>query len=140
MRTPHFLKLAEIDDHRFIMACRHGMVHLTWGRLTVRFTRDEFRRVAGILQRAIDGLPPVFVQDGEIHVTYRADSESELRLGTLVLLLRGDEIVELAGAAREAIHHLDDIIASGVWERQEADDEAPPDLTSTLRGTHFSLN
>jgi hypothetical protein len=139
MRTPHFLKLAEIDDHRFIMGCRHGMIHLTWGRLTVRFTRDEFRRVAGILRRAIDGLPPVFMQDGEIHVTYRGQAESELRLGPLVLLLAGDEIVELTDAARDAIHHLDDIVASGVWERKEADDNAPPDPAKP-GGPRFSLN
>lgn len=140
MNMPHFLKLVEIDDHRFIMACRHGMVHLTWERLTVRFTRDEFRRVAGILTRATDGLPPVSLQDGGIHVSYRADEESELRFGPLILVLPGDDLVELAEAAREAIHHLDDIIASGVWEREESPDQTPPDLASTLGGTHFSKN
>lgn len=140
MKTPRFFKLAEIDEYRFIMGCPHGMIHLTWGRMTVRFTRDEFRRIAGILQRATDGLPPVFVQDGEIHVSYRADGDSELRLGPLVLLLSGHDIVDLTRAARDAVHHLDDIIASGMWDREQAGDETQADLTSTLGRTHFSLN
>lgn len=139
MRSPHFQKLAEIDDHRFIMGCRHGMVHLTWGRMTLRFQRDEFRRLAGILARAVDGLPPVFVEEGEIHVAYRAD-ESELRLSTLILLLPGDELVELAYAAQDAIRRLDDVLASGVWADQDSTIDVPSDSASTLGGTRFSVN
>lgn len=140
MRTPHFLKLAEIDDLRFIMGCRHGMVHLTWGRVTVRFQRDEFRRLAGLLARALDDVPPVFVQDGAIRVSYRPGDESELRLGTVVILLPGDEILELTEAAQDAIRHLDNILVSGVWEQEESDDDAPADPTSRLGGTRFSRN
>ena len=139
MRSPHFQKLAEIDDHRFIMGCRHGMVHLTWGRMTLRFQRDEFRRLAGILARAVDGLPPVFVEEGEIHVAYRAD-ESELRLSTLILLLPDDELFELTHAIQDAIRRLDDVLTSGVWADEESADDTPRDPTASLGGTRFSRN
>jgi len=139
MRAPHFVRLAEIDDQRFITACRHGLVHLTWGRTTIRFSRDEFRRLAGLLERAIDALPPASVGDGTLSVTCRLDGDCELRLGVLVLLLSPDEFQELAQAARQGVDRLDKILASGVWDREESQ-EPPPSPLDQLGQVSFSNN
>lgn len=139
MRTPHFLRLAQIDEQRFISACRHGMVHLSWGRATIRFTRDEFRRLAAMLARARDTLGPSFVREGEIEITYRPAAECEIRVGAVVLLLSAAEYATIASAVQEGVQKLDDILSSGVWDR-DGDEDAPQDFWEPLRRTPFSKN
>lgn len=139
MRAPSFLQLAKIDERRFITACRHGLVHVTWGRITLRFSRDEFRWIAGVLQRAVDAVPPSFFREGELRVTYRVDEDCELQVGSLSLLFPPTEFQALAQAARDAIRRLDQILASGVWDGKE-EEEAPPGILEMLRRFSFSQN
>jgi hypothetical protein len=139
MRGPNFVRLAQIDDQGFISACRHGLVHLTWGRTTTRFTREEFRRLVGLLDRAADALPPASAHDGELSVTCRLDGDCELRAGPLVLLLSPEEFQALVGAAREAVRRLDRILAAGTWDAEEPEDDEPSFLEQ-LRRNPFSPN
>ena len=139
MRTPHFLRLAEIDEQHFITACRHGLVHLTWDRTTARFTRDEFRQLAGLLDRAVDARLPCTVRDGLLRVTIREDEDCELQLGPLVLLLTPAEFESFAQAIPEALRRLDNILASGVWDRQEPNDTPSDPLQQPYRNP-FSNN
>ncbi len=139
MRVPHMMTLAQIDGQRFITACRSGVVHVTWGRVTLRFLEDEFRRWAGLLARALDPLPPAFLRDGELSIRNRPDGEGELRVGPLVLSLPLQQLQELAQAARQAVASLDEIRASGMWEQQEAE-EAPPGFLELFRRIPFSRN
>lgn len=139
MRAPHFLQLARIDERHFIMACRHGLVHVTWERITIRFSRDEFRRLAGLLERAMDDLPPTLAHDGKFEITRRLDEDGELRMDALVLLLSPTQLEEFARASREALRRLDEILSSGVWDRRE-EDESPPSLLDQLGRFSFSEN
>jgi hypothetical protein len=139
MRAPSFMQLARIDERRFITACRHGLVHVTWGRITLRFSREEFKRLGGLVERAADALPPDSVHDGALRVTYRLDEDCELRVGPLALLLPPAEFQAFIQAVREAVHRLDQILASGIWDQDEVD-EAPPSVLEQLRRTIFSRN
>jgi hypothetical protein len=139
MRAPHFVRLARIDDQRFINGCRHGIVHLTWGRNTIRFSREEFRRVANLLEHAVSALPPYSLRDGDFGVTYRSDDECELRLGHVVMLLSCHEFEELANAAREAVDRLDQILASGAWDRADPE-ESETGFLDRLYRNPFSPN
>ena len=139
MRTPHFLRLAQIDDQHFITACRHGLVHLTWGRITVRFTRDEFRRLAGLLERVAGASPPTSVRSGELRVTYRPDEDCEFQMDPLILLLSPGEFQEFVKATCEAIQSLDEILASGAWDHEDAEDSSP-DFVTQIRRNPFSQN
>ena len=139
MRAPSFMQLARIDELRFITACRHGLVHLTWGRITLRFSREEFRRLGGLVERATDALPPASVYDGALRLTARPDEDCELRVGPLALLLPPAEFQVFIKAVREAVQRLDEILASGMWDQEEAK-EAPPGVLEQLRRTIFSRN
>jgi hypothetical protein len=139
MRAPNFVRLAQIDELGFITACRHGLVHLSWGRSTTRLTREEFRRLAGLVDRAADALPPASAHDGELSVTCRLDGDCELRAGPLVLLLSPEEFQALAGAVREAVRRLDEILASGTWDAEEPEDDQPGFLEQ-MRRNPFSPN
>ena len=140
MRTPGFLRLVEIDEQHFITACRHGLVHLTWGRCTIRFARDEFQRLAALLDRALDSLPPVWVGDGELRVTYRSDEASELRVEPVVLLLSPPEFSSFVQAVREATDRLMQILASGVWDREEEPQDSTPGSFQPIPRIPFSRN
>jgi hypothetical protein len=138
MRAPHFVILAQIDPQHSISACRHGMVHLTWARITVRLSRDEFQRFAGLLQRATDNLPPSSVRDGNLWVTSRLDEDCEIRMGSLVLLLTPTDFQEFANLAQEAAKSLERILASRMWDGQEA--ESPPSFLEQIQQIRFSRN
>jgi len=137
--TPHFLPLAQVDDQHFVTACRHGIIHLTWGRVTMRLSRDEFRRLAALLEQAADALPPISFRDGDLRITARLDEDSEFQMGSLVLLLSPARFQEFARAMQQAVERLDEILASGVWDRQEPE---PPKTSflEQLRKTSFSRN
>ena len=138
MRAPHFVILAQIDPRHSISACRHGMVHLTWARITVRFVRDEFQRLARLLQQAVDNLPPSSIRDGNLWVTSRPDEDCEIRMGSLVLLLTPTEFHEFGKLAQEAAKSLKRILASGMWDGQEP--EPPPSLLEQIQRIRFSRN
>jgi hypothetical protein len=139
MRAPHFVRLAQIDEQRFITGCRSGVIHLTWERITARFSQEEFRRLAALLQQAVAAPSPASLWDGPLHVTCRPDEEYEFRMGPLVLLLAPGEFRALAGAAQEAAERLEEILASGVWDEPEPE-ETPPDRSALLGRTPFSQN
>jgi len=139
MRAPHFVRLAQIDEQHFISACRHGLVHLTWGRATVRLIRDEFRSLANLLERVAQAPPPSSKRDGQIEVSARLDGDGELRVGSFVLLLSPREFQQFTTTAREAVTHLDDFLASGAWD-QDKEEDTPSDFGDPIPRTPFSDN
>lgn len=139
MRTPHFLSLAQLDDQHFVAACRHGVVHLTWERVTVRFGRDEFRRLADLLERAAAARPPASLREGNLRITSRLDEDCELQMESLILLLPAAQFREFAGVARQAVDRLDEILASGMWDKEEPE-EPPSSPIEQIRRTPFSRN
>jgi hypothetical protein len=138
MRPPHFVRLAEIDEHRYITACRHGLVHLTWGRTTNRLNREEFLRLVNLLEQAADGQPPVHAGQGGLQVTCRQDEDCEIRIGACVLLLSSAEFEGFVGVARKAMYHLEEVLDSGMWDQK--DEESPPSVLDQLQRTSFSDN
>ena len=139
MRAPHFLRLAEMDEQRFISACRHGLIHLTWSRITIRLSRDEFRRLAGLLARSADLLPRGSARDGRMQVTRISDEGGELQLGSLKLAISQDDLRALGGAVQEAVEQLDEILDAGMWDEEEPADPSPT-IIEHFRRHRFSEN
>jgi hypothetical protein len=139
MMTPHFLPLAQIDDQHFITACRHGVVHLTLGRVTLRLRQDEFRRLVALLEQAGVASPPTSLRDGDLRITSRPDEDCELQMGSLILLLAPAKFGELVQAAQEALNRLDKVLASGAWDEPEAEETASNPLEQ-FRRVPFSRN
>jgi hypothetical protein len=133
------MRLAQIDETRSISGCRHGLVHLGWGRTTIRFSRDEFRRLAGLLAHAGDSLSPSFMREGELEITYQPENECKVQVGAVVLLMSPAEYRELERGAREALERLDEILSSGMWDREEPE-EGSQDFWEPLRRSPFSDN
>jgi hypothetical protein len=107
--------------------------------MTLRFSRDEFRLLAKLVGRAADERLPNTARDGTLRVVCRQDEDCELRVGPLVLLLPPADFQLFVGASREAVQRLDEILASGMWDRPASDD-APPGILERLQGFSFSQN
>jgi len=79
MVTGHFIPLARADEQREISVCRHGVVHLNWWNMTLRFMPRDFERLASVLQ---DGKTMVVSLgphcDGDICLSSRDDLETVL--------------------------------------------------------------
>lgn len=139
MRLPHVLTLAQLDDQHSIAACRSGLVHLTWGRCTVRFSQDEFKRLAGLLAKVTDEPAAASVSDGGLRITARPGDECECQFGPLILLLSSTEFLEFASTVQEAARSLRSLLSSGVWERDTHED-APQGALQQSQRVPFSLN
>jgi hypothetical protein len=133
------MQLARINGQHFITACRHGLVHVTWGRITMRLGRDEFRRLTGLLRRTEDALLPSSGRDGNLQVTCRADEDCEIRVGDWILLLSPTDFQSFLKAAQEAVRRLDEILASGIWDEDDTE-ETQPSFFDRLRRHPFSDN
>jgi hypothetical protein len=107
--------------------------------MTLRFSRDEFRLLVKLVGRAADERLPNTARDGALRVTCRVDEDCELRVGPLVLLLSPAEFQAFLGAAKEAMQRLDEILASGIWDKPAAD-ESPPGILEQLQRFSFSQN
>jgi hypothetical protein len=138
MLRPYFVTLALLDQQHFIATCRNGLVHLTWGRATIRFTRDEFPRLARLLEYAAGTRPPATFRDGAVCITTRPDEDCELQLGSLVLLLPRDEFQRFAQAVQDATHSLDQFLAQGGFHEEPGEPE--PGLLEQLKKPSFSKN
>lgn len=139
MKAPHFMQLARINGQHFVTACRHGLVHVTWGRVTMRLSRDEFRRLTSLLERTEDAPLPSTARHGDMQMTCRADADCELRVGAWILLLSPKEFQSFLKAAQQAVRRLDEILASGIWDTEDAED-TQPSFFEQLRQHSFSDN
>jgi hypothetical protein len=152
MRAPHFVTLVRVDGERSIAACRHGIIHLNWGRTTVRMGREEFRRLVDLLARALSSPHPSSIRDGDMIARFRPDDECELRLrnrpqqrgssrsGSLAFLVPSSEFLELHQATQKAIGRLDKVLASGMWEQDEEEEVPPANPFEQLGRSSFSDN
>jgi hypothetical protein len=145
---PFFLQLARMDDEHYVTACRHGLVHLTWGRTTTRFGRDEFRQLADLMTQ-VGGPYPTTIRDGDVRITFSPSDDCEVQFGPFVLVLSPAEFAQLVQLLSEATNQLAKILSSGVWGAAsdrgetatgEGQERRAGDPLAQLRRTLFSQN
>jgi len=139
MSGPRFTILAHLDDLHFIAACPHGVAHLTWENATLRFTLDEFRALARLVERIITARTAVVMTDGNLSVAWQPVERCEIQVGPAALRLPPADFRRLAATIQEARRRLDDLTASGTWAEPDRQ-ESPPDPFQELKRSLFSRN
>ncbi len=139
MSGPQFTILARIDNLHFIAACPHGVAHLTWENATLRFTLDEFKALACLVERTITARTPVVMTDGNLSVAWQPLDRCEIQVGPAALRLPPADFRRLASTIQQAKRRLDDLTASGAWNEPDRQ-ESPPDPFQALRQIPFSRN
>lgn len=138
-KTPQILRLAQLDDQHFVMACGHGLIHLTWDRATVRMSRDEFRHLGHLLEQAVDDVPPARATSHDPSLVSRADGTLELRQGAIAWILAPAEFQDFCRLVGLALSQLDAFLAAGFWER-EAPEDSYPVIWEESQRVPFSIN
>ena len=132
MSGPRFTILARMDDLHFIAACPHGVAHLTWENVTLRFTLDEFKTMARLVERAIAAQTAMMLTDGNLSVAWQPLDRCELQVGPTALRLSPADFRRLAATVQEARRRLDDLTAAGAWAEPDQQ-ESPPDPFQELK-------
>jgi len=128
-----------MDDLHFIAACPHGVAHLTWENVTLRFTLDEFKTMARLVERAIAAQTAMMLTDGNLSVAWQPLDRCELQVGPTALRLSPADFRRLAATVQEARRRLDDLTAAGAWAEPDQQ-ESPPDPFQELKRIPFSRN
>jgi len=140
MVTGHFIPLARADEQREISVCRHGVVHLNWWNMTLRFMPRDFERLASVLQ---DGKTMVVSLgphcDGDICLSSRDGRGYVLTIGPVSLTLNAAEYRSLSDMAQQARQHLETVLASRAWTEPEVELQSANPLPG-LRSPSFSVN
>ncbi len=139
MITGHFFPLASVDDHRDISLCRHGVIHLNWWNLTLRFLPDRFAQVVEVLAHGGQMLVSLGPWCDEDVCLESRDGWYVLTIGPVQMALDAQEYRELAEMARQAQKRLEGVLESG-WLQEPEADEAAPNFLETLHTMSFSQN
>jgi hypothetical protein len=95
--------------------------------------------LAGLLEQVEGAASPASVRGGGLRVTYRPDENCEVQIEALILLLPPRQFLDLARTTQDAARRLDEILSSGVWDEDDAEDAAP-DIPGSIGRTPFSKN
>ncbi len=139
MITGHFMPLASVDDHRTITICRHGVIHLNWWNLTLRFLPDRFAQIVDVLDHGDQMLVSLGPWcDDDVCLETRDGRHYALTIGPVRLVLEAQEYRELTEMAHEAQERLESVLDSGWLE--EPEEEEPFNILETLTEMPFSQN
>jgi len=140
MVTGHFIPLASADDRREISVCRHGIVHLNWWNMTLRFMPKDFERLTETLTYG-KGMAVSFGSwcDGDICLSSRHGPGYVLTVASVSLALDAEDYRSLTSIAQKASRRLKTVLASKMWQEPEPESPQANPLAG-LKGTNFSTN
>ena len=138
MARAHFIQLASLEERGVITICRHGIVHLSWRNMTIRYRVHDFRRLARLLEQGGALASPIPLYDDELCVAVE-EADYRVTMGAVELLLNTEEFLAKTDMALEAVLRLDQLLASDEWREEEAE---PFPLTpwEESESPRFSLN
>ncbi|MFQ5814804.1 MAG: hypothetical protein ACE5I2_16625 [Anaerolineae bacterium] len=131
--------LAETDERRYIMQCEHGVIHLTWGHMTLHLTPTDFTRVAHLLEAGVSSTAPTRTGDDRCCLVRSADGYFQLWLGNVGLHLLPVDFLLLVDMVRVALRCLTDVGSDETAADSPKTAEGDPG-TEMLPGTLFSIN
>lgn len=93
--------LARLDYQRCVTCCQHGTIYLHWGRFSVYFDVESFKKLLETLEVAVPD-----VQRRDHHTGQDEAGVIELRLDELALELRPLDFMLLLSVVRSATEAL----------------------------------
>jgi hypothetical protein len=122
MARTHFSRLAHAPGQGVVSVCRHGLIHLTWGNVTLRLERELFLRLGRLLDRALAIASPIPIYDGELSVGFD-QTHFRITVEAIEWSLSTEAFLAFRAMVQEAVERLEALLASGRWDEP---DEAEP--------------
>lgn len=101
----NFSLLSRIDQHRFIVCCEHGNIHLQWGKIRFTFTYQEFVHLLNVLETTQHHVPDGPEEDNRL----KGNGQSfRANIDTAILRLSLDDLSSLVMAMYTALRLLEE--------------------------------
>jgi hypothetical protein len=139
MARTHFSRLAHAPGQGVVSVCRHGLVHLTWGNVTLRLERELFLRLGRLLDRALAIASPVPIYDGELSVGFD-QTHFRVTVDAIEWSLSAEAFLVFRDMVGEAAQRLEALVAAGRWREPDEAEPPPLDLLDEAGEPRFSLN
>lgn len=139
MSGSHFIQLASAEDWGSVLVCRHGIVHLRWGNLTIRLPRDAFGRLVRLVGKGGTLASPIPLRDSELGVTVE-EKGYRVAIDFLELVLTAEAYLAFLMLVADAFHRLEEVMARDNWEQEPEPPTFSDDVGELLRPHQFSLN
>jgi hypothetical protein len=139
MARTHFSRLAHAPGQGVVSVCRHGLVHLTWGNVTIRLERDLFLRLGRLLDRALAITTPIPIYDGELSVGFD-QTHFRITVDAIEWSLSAEDFLVFREMVQKAARRLEALIASGRWEEPDEAEAPILSLMDEAGEPRFSLN
>lgn len=132
----HYTILAERDAHHHVAYCKHDVVHLTWGTVTLRFRPQDFARIINLLEQGAMGAGDRKICDGPICLIQNASGNFALIVKNFGLNLEAGDFLMLVDLVRVALLQIKHV-------RQNGSHSSSPSFQMSMpkyAGKPFSLN
>lgn len=139
MSRSHFIQLATAEDWGSVIVCRHGVVHLRWGNLTIRLPHEAFGRLVRLVNLGSTLASPIPLRDRELGVAIEEDGY-RVSVDFLELVLSAEAYLAFLMLLTDALRKLQEVMARDDWEQEPQSFTFTDDAGELLRPHSFSLN
>jgi hypothetical protein len=102
----HFLVIARFNERIYIARCGHGIIHLVWGMVTLRFRPQDFVQVARLMEQGAIGDRNQHVSNGAVCLTQDENGNFSLKVKEFVLHLTTIDFLLLVDLMHSALMRL----------------------------------
>jgi hypothetical protein len=135
----HFIQLASAEDWGSVLVCRHGVIHLRWGNLTVRLPHEVFGRLVRLVGQGSSLASSIPLRDGELSVAIE-EGGYRVAVDFLELVLTAEAYLAFLILLKDALHRLQEVMAREDWQQEPESLSFADDAQELLRPHRFSLN
>jgi hypothetical protein len=135
----HFIQLASAEDWGSVLVCRHGVVHLRWGNVTVRLPHEVFSRLVRLVGQGSTLASAIPLRDGELGVAIE-EGGYRVAVDFLELVLTAEAYLAFLMLVKDAFCKLEEVMARDDWQQEPESLSFADDAQELLRPHRFSLN
>lgn len=98
--------LARVDKHRFITCCEHGIVHIVWNNVSLRFNLDEMGSLVRMVEEAAQlALQYRIAGKKVVHIVHDQHDQFQVWITGCGLYLSPEEFRSFVGMMTKAGKH-----------------------------------
>jgi hypothetical protein len=135
----HFIQLASAEDWGSVLVCRHGVIHLRWGNITVRLPHEVFSRLVRLVGQGSNLASSIPLRDGELGVAIE-EGGYRVAVDFLELVLTAEAFLAFLMLVKDAHCTLEEVMARDDWQEEPQSLTFEDDAQELLRPHRFSLN
>jgi hypothetical protein len=131
--------LAYLEQWGSIVVCRHGIIHIRWGNVSIRLQIETFQRLASLVDRGSSLPPPFSFSDGDLAIVTE-EPDYRVTIGSVELVLTADGWLAFDMIVGDGAYRLEQFLARDDWPEEPESVPFEYDLEELMRPHRFSPN